>query len=226
MKRLCIIQSSYLPWIGFFDMIRRSDEYIALDCAQYTKRDWRNRNYFKFHSGLGRLTVPVVKGARERAIDAVEIAGEDWAARHWRSLSQAYASAPYFAQYRDYFEPVFAHPPRLLSVLNVALLRAVCAALAIKTPIKLSTDYGRFAGRNERLIALCQSAGATHYLSGPSAAAYLDKDAFARAGVIVEWMQYGYPPYRQQHGDFIPNLSILDAIFNVGPHVIDLMEGK
>lgn len=227
MKRVCIIQSSYIPWLGFFDMIRRSDEYIALDCAQYTKRDWRNRNFLQFHSCVGRLTVPVVKGSRQKPIEEVEIAGPEWAYRHWKSISQAYAKAPYFASYKDYFEPIYRNPPTMLSVLNRRLIDAVLAALNIKTICKLSTDYGRFHGKIERLVMLCKSAGATHYLTGPKAKNYLDEKAFLEAGVTVEWMEYTYPPYRQfRGGPFIPQLSILDAIFNEGPNVVDIMKAN
>ena len=226
MKRICIVQSCYLPWMGFFDMLSRSQEYIALDCAQYTKRDWRNRNYFKFHSGPGRLTVPVVKGARTMPIESAEIAGDEWAQRHWKSLCQAYAKAPYFASYRGYFDPVFADPPRMLSALNRALIAACCACLGITTKLSASTDYGRFAGKNERLIALCNAAGATHYLSGPAAQDYLDEAKFNAAGIEVEWMRYEYPQYRQQHGPFVARLSVLDLIFNEGPNAMAVIKGE
>jgi hypothetical protein len=225
-KRLSIVQSSYLPWLGYFDLIRRSDEFVFLDDVQYTKRDWRNRNYFKFQSGVGRLTVPVERGSRGLPIEDVQIAGVDWAARHWRSLSQSYAKAAYFKSFKDYVEPIFLNPPVMLSVLNQTLTRAVCSALSIKTVLSKSTDYGRFKGKNDRLISLCVAAGATHYLSGPKAQAYMDEAAFLKAGVTVEYMEYNYPTYRQLHGAFVPNLSILDALFNEGPNTLSLMAGE
>ena len=212
--------------MGYFDLISRADEFIFLEDVQYTKRDWRNRNFIKTASGAQRLTVPVVQGSREKRIEEVETAGSEWALTHWRSISQAYAHAPHFQHYKPGFEIIYATPPKLLSLLNRQLIRVACDCMGIKTPLTVSTDYGRFSGKNERLIALCQAAGATHYLSGPSAESYLDRAAFEKAGLRLEIMRYTYPAYRQMHGAFMPNLSILDLIFNEGPRAMSVIRGE
>lgn len=224
-KTVAIVQSSYLPWIGYFDLIRRCDEFLFLEDVQYTKRDWRNRNYFKFATGHGRLTVPVMRGARSLTIDRV-LCAEDWASRHWKSLSQAYAAAPYFAVYEPLFEAVYRDPPALLSEVNRALIDVVCRLLGLPTLLRCASEYGRFTGRTSRLVSLCGAAGATVYLTGPKARGYLDVGAFDAAGVAVEFMEYpDYGEYPQLHGPFIDRLSVVDALFNVGARgVMGLME--
>lgn len=226
MKRVAIVQSSYVPWMGYFGLIEKSDEFIFLDDVQYTKRDWRNRNFVKTANGPVMLTVPVCAGARSKSIEAVEINGEGWAARHWATISQAYAKAAYFATYEGAFRVIYENPPKLLSVLNRALVRTACDLIGIKTKLSISTDYGRFSGRNERLVSLCAAAGATHYLSGPAAKAYLTPEPFKKVGIEVEFMVYDYPAYRQLHGPFLPNMSILDLIFNEGPRAIAVIRGE
>lgn len=226
-RRIAIVQSNYIPWKGYFDLINAVDEFVLYDDVQYTRRDWRNRNRIKSARGPVWLTVPVrVKGRFEQTIAETEIADPSWGTEHWRTLVHAYARAPYFGVYRDLFEPLYlGQSPERLSEVNRRLLLAVCDALGIGTPITLSSEYRLVEGKQERLIEICRQAGATTYLSGPAARSYIDEAHFADAGVTVEWADYGgYPEYPQQHPPFDHYVSVLDLLFNVGPRAPEYMK--
>ena len=220
MKKVAILQSNYIPWKGYFDLIAYVDEFILYDDMQYTRRDWRNRNQIKTPQGLQWLTIPVqVKGKFHQKIRETKIAGTDWAAQHWKSIVQNYRSAPHFSDIADWLEALYQDPlPSNLSDLNRRFLEAVCVYLGITTKIRNSWDYPLCEGKSERLAGLCQAAGAQEYVSGPAARDYLDESVFAAQGLKITWFDYGgYPEYHQLYGDFAHGVSILDLLFNCGP---------
>jgi hypothetical protein len=220
-RRIAISQSNYIPWKGYFDSINAVDEFVLYDDVQYTRRDWRNRNRIKTPHGPSWLSVPVqVKGRFEQKINETLIADPAWGAEHWRTIAHAYARAPYFAEYRPIFEPLYRGPsPTRLSEVNYRLLMAICEILGVRTKLSWSSDYALADGKNERLIEICRQAGATTYLSGPAAKSYVDEAQFAEAGIAVEWADYsGYPEYPQLHPPFDHYVSVLDLLFNVGPN--------
>lgn len=218
--RIAIIQSCYVPWRGFFDLIGRCDEYVIYDHAQFVKRHWHNRNRIKTAAGPEWLTIPVIsKGRYVQPIDTVEIS-ESWADKHWRAIELAYRRAPYFdalaGAARSWYER--AAKERLLTEINVIFLTEIAKLLGIGTRIVRDTKYPASGAKSERLLAIIRAAGADRYLSGPSARAYLDEALLANAGVDVEWMSYqGYEDYPQLYGTFEPAVSVLDLLFNVGP---------
>jgi hypothetical protein len=219
MKRVAIIQSCYVPWIGFFDLISRCDEYIVFDQVQFAKRHWHNRNRIKTPKGAEWLTIPVLTKSRmEQPIDEVEIS-EPWAERHWRSLEYNYKKSAHFSAEQDvvrsWFEAV--DKLRLLTEINTFLLRQLADWFGLSVRIVPDREYAAEGRQTERLLSLCKSAAATCYISGPSAKAYLDESIFLREGIEVEWMSYGpYPEYPQLYGDFDIAVSVLDQIFNLG----------
>ncbi len=218
-KRIAIVQSSYIPWKGYFDLIRAADEFVLLDDVQFTRRDWRSRNRIKTKDGLAWLTVPVQTKGRytQRILDTV-IAEPDWGRRHWQTIRASYARTPGFERFAPAIEPLFLEPASdRLSLVNHSLLVAICRLLGIATPITWSTDYHPRDGRNERLLDICLQAGATEYLSGPAAAGYLDVAGFAAAGVQVRFADYsGYQEYAQPHPPFEHAVSVLDLLFATG----------
>ena len=219
-KRIAIVQSCYIPWKGYFDLIRASDEFILLDDVQFTRRDWRSRNRIKTSQGAAWLTVPVLsKGRYLQQIREVLVSDAGWSVRHWQTLRAHYAQAPYFAYYAPLIEPLYRAPVSdQLSLINHSLITAICDALGITTTISWSTDYHSRQGRNERLIDLCRATGAVEYLSGPSAEGYLDLQAFAEAGIDVAFADYsGYPEYAQLHPPFDHFVTALDLLFCTGP---------
>ncbi len=234
MKTLVILQSNYIPWRGYMDLMRRSDLFVLFDIVQYTKNDWRNRNRIKTANGATWLTIPVSASFGEATpIDQALVADDRWTDRHIRSIRQAYAAAPYL---RTEGEWLFAELDALrgeshLSVVNARLLRGLAGRLGLSTPIAPCTDLLPreellAASSSARLLALCQAAGATRYLSGPAAKSYLDVELFAAAGVEVEWMRYDYPDYPQLHGPFLSGMSVIDLLLNTGPDAIRYFEAR
>ncbi|RON02984.1 WbqC family protein [Pseudomonas brassicacearum] len=226
MKKIAIVQSNYIPWKGYFDMIAAVDEFILYDDMQYTRRDWRNRNQIKTPQGLQWLTVPVkVKGKYHQTIFETEIEGTDWAAVHWKSLQQNYRRTPYFDEISAWLEPLYLAPYTRLSDLNRAFLERICLYLGIKTLISSSSDYTLSDGKTERLADLCVQAGATEYISGPAARDYVEADVFSERGVHLSWFDYsGYLEYPQLWGDFSHNVTILDLLFNCGKEAPNYMK--
>ncbi len=218
--RVAILQSSYVPWRGYFDLIRRVDRFLLFDEVQYTRRDWRNRNRIRSANGVQWLTIPVeAKGRFAQRIDETRIADPGWGERHFRTLRHAYARSPHWERYEETLRGLYLEAQSdMLSAVNRRFLEALCHLLGIETPIEMSTDYTSAQGKNERLIRLCSEVGATHYLSGPSARVYIDEGLFAASGIQVEWLDYpDYAPYPQLHGAWEENLSVLDLLLNLGP---------
>jgi hypothetical protein len=228
-KTVAILQSSYVPWKGYFDMMRLADEFILYDEVQYTRRDWRNRNLLKSPNGVRWLTIPVhVRGRYFQRIDETLVSEPAWADRHWATLVGWYSRAPFFKRYRPALEGLYreACDPRL-SEINRRFLEALRTLLGISTPLVSSSEYAATGQKTERLIGICQAAGASRYLSGPSARRYLDEARFHAAGIEVVWMNYdGYPEYPQLYPPFDHHVSTLDLLLNVGDEAPRYMLGE
>lgn len=195
------------------------DEFILFDDMQYTRRDWRNRNLIKTKDGLKWLTIPVeVKGKYYQKIKDTKVSSISWGEDHWKTIRHNYSAASHFREFRDIFEPLYCEcQEEFLSRINYRFLKAICGILNINTKISWAMDYPLLEGKTERLIGLCKSAGAAHYLSGPAAKDYIDEKLFKKEGISLSYMDYsGYPPYSQLYGEFAHNVSIMDLLFNEG----------
>jgi hypothetical protein len=219
-KKVAILQSNYIPWKGYFDLIASVDEFILYDDVQYTRRDWRNRNIIKTPQGLLWLSVPVeVKGKYTQKIKDTKISDSKWTSKHWKTLVLNYRRASCFGEISEYFYPYYNNKSYIyLSNLNRDLIEAVCKYLNIDTKISTSTDYGLSEGdKTERLVDLCLKTGATEYVSGPAAKSYMDKSLFSRHNIKVSWADYSdYAEYPQLWGEFEHKVSIVDLLFNCG----------
>jgi hypothetical protein len=228
-KRVAVVQSNYIPWKGYFDLVRRVDEFVLYDDVQYTRRDWRNRNRIKTPHGVQWLTIPVqVKGRYLQKIKDTVVSGDDWRREHWDTLTHCYGRAPFFRAFADQFGALYlGSREKYLSEINRAWLSALCGTLGIRTRLSWSMDYAVAAeDPTERLLEVCRRAGAAEYLSGPAARAYLDEGAFGRAGVRVAWMDYsGYPEYPQLYPPFDHRVSVLDLLFMTGPDAPAYLKG-
>ena len=221
-KIVAIVQSNYIPWKGYFDLIHMADEFILYDDAQFTKRDWRNRNKLKTPQGVRWLSIPVkARGRFHQRISETEIANPHWTQDHLKTWQHNYARAPHYAAYKDWLAELYQGCTEThLSRVNYRFLRAICDELSITTPLTWSSDYGvdETLDKTEKLVALCQKAGADVYLSGPAARVYLREEAFRRVGIAVQYMDYsGYPEYPQLYPPFEHGVSVLDLILNTGP---------
>ncbi|WPZ09164.1 WbqC family protein [Roseivirga spongicola] len=213
-----ILQSNYIPWKGYFDIIAKSDVFVIYDEVQYTKNDWRNRNQIKSQSGKTWLTIPISKLGLESKIYEVETAHDLWVKKHKSSIQANYAKAKCFKEMRDY---VFAIYDKLesksLSSINLTFIEAICKLLDIDTKIIDSRELSLRGDRVEKLIDACTKLGADTYLSGASAKNYLDPARFAERKINVEWMDYnGYIEYNQLFPPFDHAVTILDLLFNEG----------
>ena len=224
---MAIVQSNYIPWKGYFDLINLVDEFILFDDMQYTRRDWRNRNLIKTRAGLKWLTIPVaVKGNFFQKIKDTRVSDPGWGRTHWESIVHNYSKANHFAAFREVFESLYlGSQESFLSQINYAFLTTICKILRIETRITWSDDYESVEGKTERLVSICKQAGATTYISGPAARDYIDEGLFNYADISLEYMDYSaYPEYRQLFPPFEHGVSVIDLIFNEGPDAPKFMK--
>jgi hypothetical protein len=218
-QRLAILQSNYIPWKGYFDIIHDVDLFIFYDDVQYTLRDWRNRNRLKTPRGVDWLTVPT-SGTRQHLICEVEFTDARWQSKHWETLRHNYGKTPYFERYRPFLEDVYlGNRWDHLSQLNQYLIEQISHQfLGITTVFADSRRYNATGEKQERIIDLLIKADASVYVSGPSARSYIDEAHFSRIGIELVWKDYaGYPEYPQSHPPFEHGVTILDLLFHVGP---------
>lgn len=221
MKKVAILQSNYIPWKGYFDMIAAVDEFILYDDMQFTKNDWRNRNKIKTPQGEQWLTVPVGQNIDRRIRDVT--LDPRWQVKHWKTLESNYRRAPHYDEIAAWLGPIYKNESfGYLSELNRRLIENICGYLGIKTTITNSWDYTLLDGKTERIADLCAQAGGTEYITGTAAKDYIDEQVFSELGIKLIWFDYAdYPEYRQLWGKFMHNVTILDLLFNCGqeaPH--------
>lgn len=228
MKKIAILQSNYIPWKGYFDIINMVDEFILYDDMQYTRRDWRNRNKIIAGGTPQWLSIPVVKKGRfYQKINETRVMDGRWVESHWKAIQYNYARAGYFSMYADQIRSIYeaCREEEYLSRINYRFIREICAILGITTDITWSSDYTLADGKTERLVELVRSAGGDSYLSGPAAKDYIEMERFEEAGIVLEWMDYsGYPVYSQLSKTFEHGVSVLDLIFNEGPRAGSFMK--
>ena len=225
-KKIAILQSSYIPWKGYFDMINMVDEFILYDEVQYTKNDWRNRNKIKTFQGIQWLTIPARQVNLEQKIEDTKITDKNWNIKHWRTIIQAYSKAKYFKEYKDVFEELYVDcNEEYLSQINYKFIIAICKVLGITTKIKWSNEFNLTDGQTEKLLGICKDCNADIYLSGPAAKDYFDEDLAKKENIKVEWMDYsGYEEYQQRFEPFEHGVTILDLIFNEGSNATKFMK--
>jgi hypothetical protein len=226
LKKIAIVQSNYIPWKGYFDLIAAVDEFILLDDAQYTRRDWRNRNKIKTPQGIQWLSVPIIaKGKFTQKIHEAEIYGNEWATLHWKTLTRNYSQSAHFKELAEWLEPSYlSERYSNLSELNRKFILTICNYLEIKTQITNSSDYQLEGDKTERLVNLCIQAGGQEYVSGPAAKSYLEEELFHQKQVGLTWFNYdSYPEYPQLWGKFVHNVTVLDLLFNCGKKSVDFM---
>lgn len=217
-----ILQPSYIPWRGFFHQIQKADVFVFYDDVQFDKHGWRNRNRIKSPRGSEWLTIPVHSRSHDVGhtnINQVAISdGVDWRRKHWTTIQQHYGKAPFFANYRSTLEAFFSRRDTLLADFTIDFTIALAKELGLRhTHFVRSSELAASGVKTERLLQVLLKVGATHYISGPSARAYLDEQMLEAAGITVEFMEYNYPAYPQLYPPFDPQVSVLDLLFMTGP---------
>lgn len=220
MKKIAILQSNYIPWKGYFDLISAVDEFVIFDEMQFTKRDWRNRNQIKTPNGIKWLTVPVkTKGSFNQKIIDTQIDGGEWVENHIKSLEHNYSEAKFFNEILTIIKPIYLEKKfNYISDLNLEFIKAICNYLEIDTKILNSSDLGVLNdGKTDRLVDICKKLKGKIYVSGIAAKNYIEIDKFNKEKIKVEWFDYdGFVEYPQLWGEFSHNVTILDLLFNCG----------
>ena len=226
MKKIAILQSNYIPWKGYFDLINMVDEFIFYDEVQYTKNDWRNRNKIKTPQGIQWLTIPVRQESLEQKIKDTKISDKKWNIKHWRTISQNYSKSKYFKDYKDIFEELYLTcDEEYLSQINYKFITTINEILEIKTKLSWSSEFELVDGQTEKLLGICKDCNADIYLSGPAAKDYFNEELAKQENIKVEWMDYsGYKEYEQLNPPFEHGVTILDLIFNKGDRAKEFMK--
>ncbi|HTH57357.1 MAG TPA: WbqC family protein [Cyclobacteriaceae bacterium] len=228
MKKILITQSNYIPWKGYFDAINQVDEVILYDEAQYTRRDWRNRNVIKTAQGTAWLTIPVqVTGRYFQKISEVKISEKKWNEKHLKTLNANYARAQHFKELKEFTEHLYVNAVMdYLSEINFWFLTEISKWMNVKTPIQFCDSYpAEQKNPTERLVAISKQRGASHYYTGPAAKVYLEEDRFVQENIEVCYLDYDdYPEYPQLFGRFSHNVTILDLLFNTGSNFYSHMK--
>jgi hypothetical protein len=215
--KVAIIQSNYIPWKGYFDIIHDVDLFIFYDDVQFTKNDWRNRNKIKTPNGTQWLTIPVGQDIN-RLISEVTIDNSLWQGKHWKTLQHNYQKAPYFYLYQEFFEDFYLkHTWTNLSVMNQYLIKHIAMFLGIDVQFKNSDEYSPVGKKQERILDILTKANATTYVSGDRAKSYIDQTEFDNLGITLTYKSYlNYPEYQQLSQPFDHYVSIVDLLFNCG----------
>jgi hypothetical protein len=224
--RVGIHQPMYLPWLGLFDRIRRCDLFVLLDNVPYSKNYFLNRNKIKTANGWTWLTIPVIfKGNSHKLIKEIEIDNRsDWRKKHWRSIYYSYKNSSYFDIYAGFFEHFYQQEWRYLAEASSQVLFSLLRMLQINTPIRMASALGVEGKKEELILNICKSVQAQEYLSGPDGRNYLNLGLWRENRVKVEFHDYLHPQYRQLHGEFLPQMSVIDLLFNCGPDSLSILK--
>lgn len=218
-------QPVYLPWLGLFHKIASADVFCYFDIVQYQKRDFNNRNKIKTNIGERWLSVPVEsKDHFEKKVGEIKIIQDGWQKNHIRTIELQYKKAPYFWKYFDQISQVLVESSTgSLGDLNLSMIKEFNSILGIATPIIIASEYDFQGVKSDLVLDMCKKLGACEYIFGSQGKNYADIDAFHAAGIVPIFQNYMHPKYTQLHGEFIPNLSVLDLIFNMGAQSLDIL---
>ena len=221
-----INQPAYLPWLGYFERIERSDIHIVLDHVQFEKNSFVNRNKIRSKDNVIWLTVPLsTKGKFGKLqINNLEIASQiNWQRKHWQTIKTCLSRAKYFKHYETVYESIYLKQWSSFMPFASSLLEQHLSDLSIKTPIIYSSTLSPSGTKSDLILNLLQSVGATTYISGSQGRQYLNEQAFVESGIQLEYQDYSHPVYTQAFTGFKSHLSILDLLFNYGSKSLDLL---
>jgi hypothetical protein len=218
-------QPVYLPWLGLFHKIYLADTFCLFDIVQYQTKDYNNRNKIKLENGNESwLSVPVLsKNHFEKIICDIEIVQDGWIKKHCRTLKQHYAKAPFFKLYYEAIESILHNEHKFLTDLNFELLNYFLAALQIHRNICKASDYDFAGQKSELVLDMCRKLGTDCYIFGSQGRDYAVVNDFEKENIQVVFQDYAHPIYQQLHGQFLPYLSIVDLLFNMGPNSLKVL---
>tara|TARA_A100001515_G_scaffold32192_1_gene25124 strand:- start:54580 stop:55278 length:699 start_codon:yes stop_codon:yes gene_type:complete len=230
-NKIIITQSNYIPWKGYFTTMKKATHIILYDNAQYTKRDWRNRNKIITPNGPSWLSIPVdVKGKFHQKINEAKVKDNNWSLNHWNKITENYRKAPYFKEYSVYFEELYLKELKnydYLSDINRVLLQRCISLLELDISILDSREFDIRGGKTEKLINLCNDMDANEYFTGPAAKGYMDEGLFEKNNIKLTYYDLdNFPEYTQMWQGFDHYVSIVDMFFNLGDQTIKYFNWK
>jgi len=225
---ISIHQPDFLPWLGFFNKARLSDLLVIGDHVQYRNKGYQNRNKIKTTKGAQWLTIPIVhnwgQAIKDVGINETEQNGVSWDELHLRTLQVNYGKAPFYDKYIGIFEKIYRRRIKLLADNNLEFLKAIFEILGINVPIKKTSEMTLSKAKTELIVEICKTVGADAYISGMGGSQYMEENLFAENGLKLLFNNYEHPVYNQQfmNSGFLPNMSIIDLIFNHGPESLEI----
>lgn len=226
--KIGILQPGYLPWLGFFEQIYKTDLFAILDDVQYDKKSWRNRNKIRTKDGWIWLTVPVLtKGAFSQQIKDVKINNDlSWQRKHLKAIEINYNQAPFYKDYIDFFKEIYSKKWENLVELDMVIVEFIMKQLNLTTKLLFSSSLGVSGNKNEKILNICKQLKADILYDGASAENFIDKEMFSKEGVNIEFQHYEHPVYPQIFKPFIPYMSVVDLLFNCGPQSMAVINQK
>ena len=227
MKTIAIMQPTYLPWLGYFDLINRSDVFVFLDSVQFDKRSWQQRNRIKTPNGELMLTVPVLtKGRSDQKICDVMIdISQKFEKKHFNSIYSNYKKSIFFKYFDVELEEIYKNEINKLVDLNIRLIEWLSSKLGINTKFVYSSQLDTDGSKTELLVNICKIINADHYISPAGSKEYIDQNnLFIKSGIKLSYQNYKHPTYSQLFGDFIPYMSVIDLLFNEGKKSLELIK--
>ena len=221
-KILSLMQPTYLPWLGYFNLIKNSDIFVIYTTTQLTRRSWQTRNKIKGNDSEVWLTIPIkkTKSRDDLLIKAAEINYEsgDWVKKHLNSIRQCYSKSKYFEQIYPIIEQILNQRPKYLTDITTNMLITFLDLLDINTQIVISDDIDYVGKKDEALISICNTLKVKNYMSVKGSMDYIlsGENLFDKNNINLIWHEYQHPIYNQINGDFKSHLGIIDCLFNIG----------
>ena len=221
-KIMSLMQPTYYPWLGYFNLMKQSDVFVMYNTTQLQKRSWQFRNKIKTSQGETFLSIPIKKTANRNDLmirDAEILYDNKWNTKHLTSIKQAYSKTPYFETIFPIIEYHLSGTHKLLTDVTFGLILDIVDLLNIDTQIVLSSDITYTGKKDHALISMCKELGVNKYLSVKGSMDYIldGENLFETNNIDLLWHEYTHPTYKQVNGDFVPYIGIIDALFNIGP---------
>ena len=224
-----ILQPTYLPWIGYFELISSVDVYVVFDHVQFVKKSWQQRNKIKTANGIIFLTVPIERSERSTRICDIKISYDhgDPLEKHWKTISLAYGKSKYFNKYESIFKEIYFKKHVYLRDLNVEIIKKSYEILGLSPKIIFSSELDlndEVMNKTEKIISLCKKAGISYLYDGKLAEDFIDTTLFEKENISIKFQDFIHPKYEQLWGDFVPYMSIIDLLFNMGEKSMEIIK--
>ncbi|MCX5712628.1 MAG: WbqC family protein [Candidatus Omnitrophica bacterium] len=216
-KTVVIHQPDFIPYPGFFHRLLHCDCFVLLDHVQFNRRGWHHRDKIKGLQGETWLSIPIRNIGKIKQIDKARIDNStNWQKRHLNMLNSYYGKAKYFDKIFPAISAIYNQPVDLMTEFNYKFLKLLMELLDIRVDCFFSSDMQIQTKKNQMNVDIVRKIGGSRYFSGLGAKDYIDAELFKKNGIELVWQKYNAPVYPQLHGEFLPNLSSVDLLFNCG----------